>query len=355
MYLWIPLQYVLPKSAFSHLLILNNKLPACVMNFISFNAAYSLYPRATFEERRSLSFSVLTESDIRCLAKYSVRGWLTLSDLWPHDAAAQTTFYMDRERWVTDSFSWIVPLDTTGVEPRPCISPVSQPFSWDPIEYNSWVLIKPEKKDTMYLSYHILRPTPFRYTYLFANRKVTESLAVFLRRQGRLEHKKTAMIPDDKKESSWTWCSSYNVFAPNLRTNDMAGGMQFYLNTLLKFALKKMPWTLRDFIVLLEDCRFESSSFSVTITAWNKTAALRKNNQENRKTMVNSPKCFLILSTLSSARLPLLLPRSAILMADAYTLLFPFLRAGRENISGQRARGHVSVKLDKYKCAVIPA
>jgi hypothetical protein len=230
-------------------IFISQPLPACVMNFITFNAAYSLYPRATFEERRSLSIANLSESDIRCLAKYSVRGWSTLSDLWLHETGAQTTFYVDQERWVTDSFSWIVPLDMTGVEPRPCLSPISQPFSWDPIQHNSWVLIRPEPSSKMFLSYHVLRPTLFRYTYLFASLNIIESLGDFLRIQGKLEHKKTALIPGRNKESSWTWCGSYNMFTSNLRTNELAGGMQFYLNILQKFALKQLTatlWTLHD-------------------------------------------------------------------------------------------------------------
>ena len=173
------------------------------MNFISFDAAYSLYPRATFGERRTLCFAGLTESDIRALAKYSLRGWATLTNLWAHEFT--NSFHVDTNRWVTDSLSWVVPLDTTGLQLRPRLSPVSQPFFWDPVRYNSWMLTKPTRASKMYIAYHMLKPTLFRYTYMFADIKVIRSMGDFLVEQGRLEHAKMADIPEDEREDAWAW------------------------------------------------------------------------------------------------------------------------------------------------------
>ena len=53
---------------------------ACVMNVITHDTAYSFFPWATFEERRSLI--CLDGDDIRekAFRKYSDRGWMDLCD-----------------------------------------------------------------------------------------------------------------------------------------------------------------------------------------------------------------------------------------------------------------------------------
>ena len=191
----------IPTLQFSSLTLLH--LVACVMNFISFDAAYSLYPRATFGERRTLCFANLTQSDIRALAKYSLRGWTTLTNVWAHEIT--NSFHVDTNRWVTDSLSWVVPLDIDGLELRPRLSPVSQPFFWDPVRYNSWVLTKPTTVSKMFIAYHILKPTLFRYTYMFADIKVIHSMGDFFVEQGRLEHAKMADIPEDERADAWAW------------------------------------------------------------------------------------------------------------------------------------------------------
>ena len=178
------------------------------MNIIAFDAAYSLYPRATFEERRSLSFANLTERDFRALGKYTLRGWSTLSNIWPHELeAAQALFYIGQERSVTDRFSWVVPLNTTGVELRSRPSALSQPFTWDPVLHNSWGIVKPHLSSKMYMSYHILKPTIFRYAYLFADLEVIHNMACFLKQQGSFEHRKMGEIPVEQKGALWTWYS----------------------------------------------------------------------------------------------------------------------------------------------------
>lgn len=62
--------------------------PACVMNVLTYEKAYCLFPRATLEERRSLlSSSCRGRSKRRSagLAKYASRGFTLLSALAPDD------------------------------------------------------------------------------------------------------------------------------------------------------------------------------------------------------------------------------------------------------------------------------
>jgi hypothetical protein len=53
---------------------------AAVMNVITFKAAYSLYPRATFEECTSLLMTNNNSSVTIAVAKYCLRGWTFTCD-----------------------------------------------------------------------------------------------------------------------------------------------------------------------------------------------------------------------------------------------------------------------------------
>jgi hypothetical protein len=175
---------------------------ACVMNIVSYNAVYLLYPRATFEERSSLCLVELDERDMLCLSKYAVRGWRSTTNalMFEHDVKF---FYLDRHRFVGDGLCWGVPLDTTGVEPPPALTPVSERFDWDPVQFNSWVLTW--QKAQIYVAYHILKPTLFRYTYLFADIELIYQMVSFLKRHGSFEHRKNALIAAEQKPAAWSW------------------------------------------------------------------------------------------------------------------------------------------------------
>lgn len=54
---------------------------ACVMNIVTYNAAYSLYPYATFEERTSLVVLKVTERTQLALDKYASRGLRILDNI----------------------------------------------------------------------------------------------------------------------------------------------------------------------------------------------------------------------------------------------------------------------------------
>ena len=182
------------------------------MNFIGYDAAYSLYPRATFEERSSLCLAALEQRDILCLSKYAVRGWRSISNIWFHERGGEKTFHVDRHRFVGDGRCWVVPLDTTGVEPPPPLTPVSERFDWDPVRYNSWVLTR--QKGEIYIAYHMLKPTLFRFTYLFADITLIYEMSSFLRRHGGFEFRKHALIPAEQKPAAWSWYVVSSVQGP---------------------------------------------------------------------------------------------------------------------------------------------
>ena len=161
------------------------------MNFITFNAAYSLYPKATFEHTVNLALRNDCYNDQRCLAKYARRGWRTIGNFWPQDDATADIFALDRQRFVGDDKCWTILLDLEGVQTRPRLSPTSDPFQWDPVEHNSWCLSTtsayPWRAST---TFSFVKSPVFRFTYLCANDSLRFALNAFGRKQGVLQWKR---------------------------------------------------------------------------------------------------------------------------------------------------------------------
>ncbi|KAI0076948.1 hypothetical protein K474DRAFT_1662339 [Panus rudis PR-1116 ss-1] len=121
-----------------------------VMNVISYEKAYSLYPWATFEEKRAIvcrSWGIKQEEGI---AKYRSRGWEMLwyvraRELQSTAARNYPTHpsFLFGNRWITDRHVWSIPLDLTGVELPKARSELSTPMSHDPVDATSWKLTYP--------------------------------------------------------------------------------------------------------------------------------------------------------------------------------------------------------------------
>jgi hypothetical protein len=181
------------------------------MNVISFDVAYSLYPRATFEERRTLSMSVSNEGEAEALGKYAVRGWKILCDILPHEENKPlASFHQDVTRWVDDEMSWKIPLDMTGLIMRPPPSENSCAFNWDPVKHNSWKLIR-ARTHKLLMTYHVAKSTLFRYNYLIADSQFLYTLVGFFRRQGSLERLKRTLLSVEEQRASVTWCVSWSL------------------------------------------------------------------------------------------------------------------------------------------------
>jgi hypothetical protein len=182
------------------------------MNVIGFDAAYSFYPYATFEKRRSLVMNDLSEKDAEALGKYAMRGWTIVSSIWPHETGSSSvSFHIGELRKVCDKYSWTVPLDTTGVTPRPRLSPLSEEFDWDPVMHSSWRLEGNSKG--VRPRYAFAHPSIFRFEYMLAHKAFLSKLLPFFRRQGTMEHMKANHLSEEDKMKSWTWCDYYRLNA----------------------------------------------------------------------------------------------------------------------------------------------
>jgi hypothetical protein len=175
------------------------------MNFIAFDAAYSLYPRATFKNRLNLALKDDDDAERRCLAKYAFRGWQTIANVWPNQPSLTDSFYRDITRRVGDGRCWVVKLDTTGVARRPRLSLPSEQFIWDPSEYNSWVLSQSSKPWRVDPTYHLVKTGVFRYAYLCANSSDHEVLKRHGQHFAELQWLKANRDNLPLNAGTWTW------------------------------------------------------------------------------------------------------------------------------------------------------
>ncbi|KAI0681753.1 hypothetical protein C8T65DRAFT_714348 [Cerioporus squamosus] len=187
----------------------------CVMNIITYNAAYSLYPYATFERRDTLLVNLESQTQ-DALAKYSARGWRVLANPsplneWlirpePHNPLYSPWFFINTACWVCDNKSWVIQLDMDGVMPLPLPSASSQDPGWDPVAECGWQLYLVKWSSEVKLAFDIINSTIFCWRYTAPSVEYIESLFPFLRSQGRMEH---AKIPKGKTREdiadAWTW------------------------------------------------------------------------------------------------------------------------------------------------------
>ena len=82
---------------------------ACVMNFITFERAYSLYPLETIDKSQSLVLVDNTDNTYQAMLKYADRGFEFIS------TAKGDEFRYQHVRWIEDKYSWIITLPDIGL------------------------------------------------------------------------------------------------------------------------------------------------------------------------------------------------------------------------------------------------
>jgi len=105
-----------------------------VVNALSWNKAYALYPQPSFLYHKTYLLRPMSDYFGRLLAKYDGRVWQSQDVLWPEDEASHGSMLVPRR--VGDRFTWIIPLDDKGVNRAETPDSV--------LEYASWSLSKTE-------------------------------------------------------------------------------------------------------------------------------------------------------------------------------------------------------------------
>jgi len=80
------------------------------MNLITHNKAYSIFPRETFEERRSLVYANHPESAVQARAKYEQRGWQFIAEVQTDESSNSISGFTNGSRHLGDSKCWTIPL-----------------------------------------------------------------------------------------------------------------------------------------------------------------------------------------------------------------------------------------------------
>jgi hypothetical protein len=134
-----------------------NSTPACVMNLITHNKAYSIYPRATFFERRSLTHLHPTK-DFKALLKYENRGWTLVHSFHPKDYASPSSSFAVGPRRLGDKRCWTIDLLPVMDLPRGDIESNTWSFGTAIIRkrevtlypIHNWILRKIEGRSFLY-------------------------------------------------------------------------------------------------------------------------------------------------------------------------------------------------------------
>ncbi|KAI0371470.1 hypothetical protein BV20DRAFT_941761, partial [Pilatotrama ljubarskyi] len=206
----------------------------CVMNVISYEKAYCLFPWATLEERRSLlSSSCRGRSKRRQegLAKYARRGFTLISRLYPDDieldpasaASSSSSRYRSSPRtrkkpafrigwrWIDDSASWVLPLPLAGVA-LPLPTNASTPaLTHDPVAVCNWEVRYPPRPDEQrgaVMHFEVATGKVLRYRYLVTDELLLGFLGKELSARARAEEVKAA-----EELEEWTY---YDEELPSL-------------------------------------------------------------------------------------------------------------------------------------------
>lgn len=171
------------------------------MNFIAFDAVYSLYPVATFEHRDTLQvWRARPLQDLTVKLKYTDRGFSWRCTLAIGTPLHVSPFYPSTGRTVGDQYTWKLTLDTQGVDLRPQMNSSSL-FQCDPVIFNGWSM---EREDEGMLTvYKPIRSSVFRYNYTTANCKLYMRLWHLMLEQGLLSRLllRMGLLEKDK----WPW------------------------------------------------------------------------------------------------------------------------------------------------------
>jgi hypothetical protein len=87
--------------------ILRGFYTTAVVNIITWNKAYAIFPDCTFLERKTYMLKPLDDFFGSQLVKYSNRGWTTLETQWVEDKKPWHSLQDRIQRRVGDSKTWV--------------------------------------------------------------------------------------------------------------------------------------------------------------------------------------------------------------------------------------------------------
>lgn len=145
---------------------------ACVMNLITFDCAYCLYPRATLEDKISVICTDLSATVMdTAYTKYWDRGWSVVSfddDILP---STLRSLRVDTTTWIGGGSVWSIPCPYPSREEISPITPRSIRLTHDPASVTSWTLHQTHKSVGR-ITYSCFCDPNLFYYYILANTNV---------------------------------------------------------------------------------------------------------------------------------------------------------------------------------------
>jgi hypothetical protein len=118
------------------------------MNLITHDKAYSIFPRATFEERRSLTHVKDTELAMMARLKYEGRGWHFVDEIEDDESRNRLSSFTRGPRHLGDSRCWTIQLQPAQ-EPSPNMwesNSWSLKYNADQTPAHAWMLLKSPRR-----------------------------------------------------------------------------------------------------------------------------------------------------------------------------------------------------------------
>ncbi|KAJ7722642.1 hypothetical protein DFH07DRAFT_759903, partial [Mycena maculata] len=134
----------------------------CVMNILTHDTGYALFPRSTFVTRKALIVTTVGAGQEAGRQKYIERGWEMVSTPSP---SRRSELGVRMLRWVGDKFTWRMRLS------------LSKPFAPDLALINSWQLDYNDDDGT-WTQYCVVSHPNLEYSYILGDRD-TASAAMY--------------------------------------------------------------------------------------------------------------------------------------------------------------------------------
>lgn len=149
------------------------------MNLITHEKAYSLYPHATFEERRSLVISTEGSKQESARKKYAERGWTMVETGQDEDIRNARSDFTQSRRYIGDSRCWTLPILPKLDLPEDFMATNTWELKYVPVvEFEDFFadLNVSVRRVEPRLSFTILRLENLRFSYLVVDKSVQDFL-----------------------------------------------------------------------------------------------------------------------------------------------------------------------------------
>ncbi|KAL8763422.1 MAG: hypothetical protein Q9194_007353 [Teloschistes cf. exilis] len=148
--------------------ILNGFYSTLVVNVISWNKAYAIYPQSSFINHKAYLLQHMDDYNGRSVAKYDARGWRSQDVLWLEEETSHGCIVKPRR--LNDKFTWAIPLDVTDITPAETPDFV--------LEFSSWKLVKYDVGSDLFFYRTCsdkIRALILKYRYTFLDRFLSSS------------------------------------------------------------------------------------------------------------------------------------------------------------------------------------